>query len=272
MPASLSHHVTIDVSYSAIDDPEALRRIKNYNSSARVVVVLCDPISRLVTRFREQPLLNPQTETHKHIEIDKHVNTDKGEVLITNQSLKDKPVKTTTKKKGKLKILSNTATKPKRTLKSINMKPSGIFNSRDFKSWLTTKSKGKKKTSFNKDILSRWGNYLSLFVNLFRIFPRRRVLVVEKNRFYKQPAQSLSVLHKFLNVHQAGEEGHQTDGGGGFCFTLTPGRQKCVQDLAQEALIQLKSDDPIFTRKLAVFYNQTNRKLFKFLKDEFDWL
>lgn len=48
MPPSLDHHMTADVCWSCISNRAALRKIRSFNKTIKLVAVVCDPILRLL--------------------------------------------------------------------------------------------------------------------------------------------------------------------------------------------------------------------------------
>ena len=139
-----------------------------------------------------------------------------------------------------------------------------------FKSWLSTHVRGKRK--LNTDVLYANGDYILYFDNIFKYFPRRRVFIVDKSDIYRDLGKVLSALHKFLKVHQLREESHRQDGNGGFCFTITEGREKCVRDSTVTDIQILMKEEPFFMRQLQAFFNTTNNELFEYLNMKFDWI
>ncbi|XP_012938567.2 heparan sulfate glucosamine 3-O-sulfotransferase 2 [Aplysia californica] len=233
MPPSLDHHVTIDVSYSYILNPSALQRLEAYNRTARIIVFLCDPLSRLITLYRETLV----------------------KAKLHNRTL------------GGATVGNRTFPQPKLTLSAVK------FETKGFKSWLGATTPENSSWELKPDIASRSGEYFNSFWNLFQLFSRRQVLIVETGRFYKDPRRGLSVLHSFLKVHQIPENNHHRNSTNEeFCFTITHGQEKCVKDSAKSALQLLQRDDLLFVDSLREFYKSSNAKLFAYLRDEYEWL
>ncbi|CAL1538598.1 unnamed protein product [Lymnaea stagnalis] len=214
MPPSLDHHVTVDVSFSAVLNKTALKRMRSFNETLKLLVFTCDPISRLV---------------ENHTDYLRH----RGHALT---QLLDH------------KLAESLAAR--------------VFPKIDGKHFLNT------------ELLSQIGDYFQHFIELFQVFPRRQILVVDRQRFYDNPGFETSRLHDFLGVSRYAEIQDLTfdRGENRFCYNITFWKRLCVRGPSRNASEILGPRHADLLGKLRSFYAPFNKRLFLYLEEDFKWL
>ncbi|RUS88320.1 hypothetical protein EGW08_003891 [Elysia chlorotica] len=213
MPPSLDHHVTVDVGLSYVTNRTHLKRIKAYNETIKVIVIVCNPISRLIANQSEYLRTIGKTKTEA---LD-------SKILV--QSMK---------------------------------------------STLFTEIDGKRKLDAHK--LSKIGDYFQFLVDLFLLFPRKNVLVVERNRLYKNPISQWAGIHKFLGVPPYRQHTTFDHSSGELCFNVSSVQRPCIRDPYVD-ISRIFREGGIVGLQESVrnFYRPLNKRLYMYLEDQFDW-
>ncbi|GFO05869.1 heparan sulfate glucosamine 3-o-sulfotransferase 5-like protein [Plakobranchus ocellatus] len=213
MPPSLDHHVTVDVGLSYVTNRTHLKRIKAYNESIKIIVIVCNPISR----------------------------------LIANQSEFLRTI-------GKTKVES--------------LESKILVHS--MKSTLYTEVDGKRRLDAHK--LSKIGDFFQFLVDLFLLFPRKNVLVVERNRLYKNPISQWAGIYKFLGVPPYRQATTFDQSSGELCFNVSSVQRSCVKDpYVDVSRVFREADATSMQESVRNFYRPLNKRLYMYLEDQFDW-
>ncbi|XP_059172988.1 heparan sulfate glucosamine 3-O-sulfotransferase 2-like [Physella acuta] len=215
MPPSLDHHVTIDVGYSYVTNTTVLEKLKAFNESLKIIVFLCDPISRLL-------------DNHTHF-LYRH----QTEAAYPGNILDEKNIV-----ESLIKVIIN---KANQTL-----------------DYLT---------------LAHFGKYLQNISELFRIFPRDQVLIMEKNRFFENPDTEMTKLHKFLGVkvHSRFENLRYDRASETFCYNLTFWRSMCIKGPVKNISRLMGVKHQGVLKAMQHFYAPLNKQLYLYLGEEYNW-
>ncbi|KAH9510252.1 hypothetical protein Btru_042576 [Bulinus truncatus] len=214
MPPSFDHQMTIDLSTSSIHNKTALNRLKSFNETVRVILVICDPIDRLVNNHVD----HLKRETHPRESFDE-----------------------------------------RRQVESLIHKVFPVKND---------------TPTLNTDMLSGIGDYFKYLIDLYQAFPRRQVHVLEQRRFYDNPAQEMSKLHKFLRVSPFSESMDIIFDrpNNKLCYNCSISKRVCVKEPLRNTtkLFLPKYGDHL--ARLRKFFAFFNKRLFIYLENVYEWL
>lgn len=216
MPPSLDHQTTVDLSTSTIQHKAAIKRLKAFNETVRIIVVICDPVARMLNKYlAEQKHQSAKTRLEK---------LDEREIV-------------------------------QRFIDTIFTTKNGTI-------------------AVRTDLISGVGDYFKHFIDLYQAFPRRQVHVVEQRRFFDNPSNELSKLHKFLRVtplsHIADIQYDSLNNK--LCYNASVWRRMCVPEIFKNVSKIFVPEYNDHLRKLRQFFAPFNKRLYIYLEHSFGWL